>query len=97
MENDKVEHADDHELVCVNDKLRKEVDILFTDEERKKRFIEVLLGSVEESHAIMNTLGMLLEFPNMMQDAEFRMEMQESMVKHKLALAELLKKMKTLS
>ena len=45
----------------------------------------------------MNTLGMLLEFPNMMQDAEFRMEMQETMVKHKLALAELLKKMKTLS
>lgn len=97
MENDDVVHAGDQELACVNDELRKEVDILFTDEERKKRFIEVLTKSVEESYAIMDTLGMLLEFPNMMQDAEFRMDMQESMAKHKLVLAEIIKKMRALS
>lgn len=97
MEDNEVVHVDDHELACVNDELRKEVDMLFADEERKKRFIEVLIRSVEESHAIMGTLGMLLEFPDMMQDTKFRMEMRETMVKHKLALAELLEKMKTLS
>lgn len=90
-------HVDDHELACVNDELQKEVDVLFTDEERKKRFIEVLTKSVEEAYAIMDTLGMLLKFPNMMQDAEFRMDMQEAMAEHKLVLAELIKKMRALS
>ena len=79
-----------------SEKLKKEVDELFSNEEKKKLYIEILTTSVQEANALTNLVALLVEFPEIVHDPESRRKMHETLESHRLQMVELNEKIKHL-
>lgn len=78
------------------EKLEKEVDELFTNEEKKKLYIEILTTSVQEAKALTNLVALLVEFPEIVHNPESRQKMHETLEVHRQKMVDLDQKIRHL-
>ena len=70
------------------EELRKEIEILFEDKEKRVFFMQMLATSVKETNELLNVVTLVLESPEILQNPESKMK------KHKGIIADLSESMK---
>ena len=75
--------------------LRKEVEFLFDNKEKREFFTRMLATSVRETSELLNMVNLMLESPEILQDPESRMKISEFLKRHKDIIAGLSKRMET--
>ena len=68
------------------EELRKEIEILFEDKEKRVFFMQMLATSVKETNELLNVVTLVLESPEILQNPESK--------KHKGIIADLSESMK---
>ena len=76
MSEDKLEGIDAEEL-------RREVEVLFEDKDKRVYFIQMLATSVNETNELLNMVTLMLESPEILQNIETRMKICAFLEKHK--------------
>ena len=71
------------------EELRKEIEILFEDKERRVFFMQMLATSVKETNELLNVVTLVLESPEILQNPESKMKICEFLKKHKGIIADL--------
>ena len=75
------------------EELRKEIEILFEDKERRVFFMQMLATSVKETNELLNVVTLVLESPEILQNPESKMKICEFLKRHKDIIAGLSKRM----
>ena len=88
MREDKLEGID-------TEGLRKEVEVLFVDKEKRAFFMQMLATSVRETSELLKMVTLMLESPEILQKPESRMKICEFLKRHKDIIAGLSKRMET--
>ena len=76
--------------------LRRELEILFEDKEKRVFFMQMLATSVKETNELLNVVTLMLESPEILQNPESKMKICEFLMKHKGIIADLSESMKVL-
>ena len=74
--------------------LRRELEILFEDKEKRVFFMQMLATSVKETNELLNVVTLMLESPEILQTPESKMKICEFLKKHKGIIADLSESMK---
>ena len=74
------------------EELRRELEILFEDKEKRVFFMQMLATSVKETNELLNVVTLMLESPEILQNPE--MKICEFLKKHKGIIADLSESMK---
>ena len=69
--------------------LRRELEILFEDKEKRVFFMQMLATSVKETNELLNVVTLMLESPEILQNPESKMKICEFLKKHKGIIADL--------
>ena len=93
LKKDKTMMSEDKLVNIDTEKLRKEVEILFEDKEKREFFIQMLAVSVKETSELLNMVTLMLESPEILQNPESKMKICEFFKKHKDIIAGLSKRM----
>lgn len=75
------------------EELRKEVEVLFEDKEKKGFFMQILVTSVKETSELLNMVTLMLDSPEILQNPESKMKICEFLKKHKSIIADLSQRM----
>ena len=75
------------------EELRKEIEILFEDKEKRVFFMQMLATSVKETNELLNVVTLVLESPEILQNPESKMKICEFLKRHKDIIAGLSKRM----
>ena len=75
------------------EELRKEIEILFEDKERRVFFMQMLATSIKETSELLNMVTLMLESPEILQNPESKMKICEFLKRHKDIIAGLSKRM----
>ena len=73
--------------------LRRELEILFEDKERREFFMQMLATSIKETSELLNMVTLMLESPEILQNPESKMKICEFLKRHKDIIAGLSKRM----
>ena len=76
------------------EELRRELEILFEDKEKRVFFMQMLATSVKETNELLNVVTLMLESPEILQNPESKMKICEFLKKHKGIIADLSESMK---
>ena len=75
------------------EELRRELEILFEDKEKRVFFMQMLATSVKETNELLNVVTLMLE-SEILQNPESKMKICEFLKKHKGIIADLSESMK---
>ena len=75
------------------EELRKEIEILFEDKEKRVFFMQMLATSIKETSELLNMVTLMLESPEILQNPESKMKICEFLKRHKDIIAGLSKRM----
>ena len=75
------------------EELRRELEILFEDKEKRVFFMQMLATSIKETSELLNMVTLMLESPEILQNPESKMKICEFLKRHKDIIAGLSKRM----
>lgn len=87
--------SEDKLLSIDTEKLRKEIEVLFEDKEKRELFMQVLVTSVKETSELLNVVILVLESPEVLQNPDSKVKICELLKKHKSIVTSLSKSMET--
>ena len=73
--------------------LEEEAKAIFPNEEKRKLYVDILVKSVEEAKALTNLVSLMVEYPEIVTNADSRRKMHEALGEK---MGELEKKVKKL-
>ena len=76
--------------------LEEEAKVIFPNEEKRKLYVYILVKSVEEAKALTNLVSLMVEYPEIVTNADSRRKMHEALEAHREKMGELEKKVKKL-